>query len=476
MRQLARAEAVNDFTEFLLTDSGSDGKALTTNELLQRGEQIARRQDFGDSSRAELFMVIGRQYQHQGESARAQRLLEEAYQSSRGLPEPSVRGKVSCSLASVLARQGEPARAMVLMREGLSDLPSERQFLADRVYCLLRAGEVSGYALDTKSAIAQVEEALRLMRGSALRSKVLELDALIDLAESYRIAGRNREAISMFEEASVLITALGRGQTSSAVALFNNWGMSLWFLGRPLDAEKALARSIAVLENPEGTSAMTLTNYARVLSSLNRNVEAAAMVERAYASAQQQGEHTIISQSLLVRGSVYHSLGDLPKALQMVAEAEARCQRSLPPNHIAFSAIRSLRWQISQARGELPEALDLANQAVAIAEAAGDGGRPYLPDLLVRRSIVELLLGHSDRAATDAARALEMLRKAAQPGTFSRNLGGAYLAYGQALQARGQGQEARSAFASALEHYEPSLGADHPETRAARRLAGAPTP
>ena len=161
LRQLARAEAVNDFTEFVLTDSGSNGKALTTNELLQRGEQIARRQDFGDSSRAELFMVIGRQYQHQGESARAQRLLEEAYQSSRGLPEPSVRGRVSCSLASVLARQGEPAKAMVLMREGLSDLPSERQFVADRVYCLLRAGEVSGYALDTKSAIAQVEEALQ---------------------------------------------------------------------------------------------------------------------------------------------------------------------------------------------------------------------------------------------------------------------------------------------------------------------------
>jgi len=64
-----------------------------------------------------------------------------------------------------------------------------------------------------------------------------------------------------------------------------------------------------------------------------------------------------------------------------------------------------------------------------------------------------------------------MWQAAAEPGTFSSWRGRAHLALGRALQVQGRSGEARAAFASALEHLEPSLGADHPQTREARRLA-----
>ena len=46
----------------------------------------------------------------------------------------------------------------------------------------------------------------------------------------------------------------------------------------------------------------------------------------------------------------------------------------------------------------------------------------------------------------------------------------AYLTLGRALSAQGKSGDARAALASALQHFESTLGEDHPETRSARQL------
>jgi len=51
-----------------------------------------------------------------------------------------------------------------------------------------------------------------------------------------------------------------------------------------------------------------------------------------------------------------------------------------------------------------------------------------------------------------------MLQQASVPGSFSSDLGRAYLALGRALQAQGKGEEARTAFRSAAEHLQNALG------------------
>ena len=158
----------------------------------------------------------------------------------------------------------------------------------------------------------------------------------------------------------------------------------------------------------------------------------------------------------------------------MLAEVEPRLRKALPPGHYAFTAIPSEQSLIDLARGDLPAALQHANQAVAIYEAAmkaGNAGESGMPMLLLRRSMIELQLARADEATTDAARGLKLLQAAAQPGTFSSSLGRAYLTVGRALQAQGKHEEARAAFASAAEHLQHSLGPDHPDTRSARQLA-----
>src|SRR6266851_2338070 len=110
-----------------------------------------------------------------------------------------------------------------------------------------------------------------------------------------------------------------------------------------------------------------------------------------------------------------------------------------------------------------------ATAETAMKEGRESGG--YLQTFLTRRSELHLQLGHQDEAVEDATRALKMWLAQTQPGTFSANLGRAYLALGRALQAQAKREEAREALKSAVEQMQSALGPDHAETQAARQLA-----
>jgi hypothetical protein len=94
--------------------------------------------------------------------------------------------------------------------------------------------------------------------------------------------------------------------------------------------------------------------------------------------------------------------------------------------------------------------------------------------LLLRRSAFALEAGDADAARSDAARALALASKDAEPGTPSSRVGRGHLAVARAALALGEPSAARAAYAAALTHLEPSLGPSHPETREARRFAEAP--
>jgi tetratricopeptide (TPR) repeat protein len=181
-----------------------------------------------------------------------------------------------------------------------------------------------------------------------------------------------------------------------------------------------------------------------------------------------------MNQALLLRARIYREQGNLANTEEMLAEVEPRLRKALPPGHLAFATLSTEYSLLALARGDLPPALKLANEAVAITEAsmkAGQGGEDYLPFVLIPRSDIERQLGRADDATRDAARALSNLQKSAEPGTFSSFLGHAYYTFGLALRAQGKLEEARAAFLSAAENLQNTLGPDHPDTRSARQLA-----
>jgi serine/threonine-protein kinase len=483
LRQLSRAEAINDLNAFLLSDAAPSGKPFTVNDLLERAERIVERQKDPDAaSRVQLLTSIGQQYTSQDEDARATRVLARAYELSRAVTDPSARARAACALASVLARGSDQARAEPLFQESLRELPDTPQYLPDRAYCLLRGGEVARHRGAAQEAIARVSEAQRLLQQSPYRSELRDLGALMELAESYRNAGQDREASATFEEASARMTRLGRDDTQRAGTLFNNWGLSLGALGRPLEAEKAFHRAIDISRDERGEEAvspMLLVNYARALREVGRLDEAADYAERGYAKARRSDDQVVINQSFLVRAAIYRARGDWKRAEEMLWEVEPLLRQNLPPGHVAFSALALQQALNAQAAGNPGAALDFANRAIAIAEAsigAGGSGSIYLPTALMRRAGIEIQLLRPGDAASDARRALEILQKSSPPGALSSVLGSANLALAQALQAQGRPDEARAAARTALEHFQITLGPDHADTRTARQLAGAEAP
>jgi eukaryotic-like serine/threonine-protein kinase len=477
IRELSRAEAINDLNNFLLYDAAPSGKPFTVDDLLTREERVVgRQQDKHDPNRIDMLIAIGRQYAGEDEDANARRVLTEAYGLSRSISDPSIRARASCALGNALAKESASARNEMLIQEGLGELPDEPQFALDRVFCLLRGSEVARYHGDAQQGVARVEAAQRLLKQMPFQSDVLEMRALLDLGDSYREAGRFREAVAAFEQTSALLIALGRDGTETAGTLDNNWALALYQLGHVLESEKVFRRAIDVsradaAEN--GVSPMLLTNYARTLRELGRVSEAADYAERAGGAAQQAGDDVVVNQSLLLRAGIYRDQGNVARADAMLSEVEPRLLKSLPPGHYAFASLTS-EWSLNALeRGDLQTALQLANHAVAMFEAAmkAGAGSTGLPVLLLRRSRIELKSSQIGPAVDDAARALSLWKAASQPGTLSSTLGRAYLVLGQALLAQGKRDEAHSALQSAVEHLQSSLGPDHSDTISARQLA-----
>jgi len=173
LRQLARAEAINDLNSYVLSDAAPSGKPFTVNDLLARAEDMIRRQHRSDeSSRVDLLISIGRQYTVQDEYTKARSLLEEAYRLSRGLSDVSTRATASCGLAQALSRAGDAPRAEKLFQEGLSALPGEPRYALDRIFCLERGSEVATNGGDARDAVVRAQAA----RGLAIRRERREAE------------------------------------------------------------------------------------------------------------------------------------------------------------------------------------------------------------------------------------------------------------------------------------------------------------
>jgi eukaryotic-like serine/threonine-protein kinase len=477
-RQLLRAEAVNELDDFLLSDAAPSGKPFTVDDLLGRAEYVVKRQHgTDDANRVELLVSIGRKYFGEDEDAKADGILEEAYDLARRLTDHSVRSKASCALAGVLGAEGGLPRAEALVQEGLNELPKKPQYTLDRVYCLQRAAAVAGQRGDSQTEIARIVDAQQLLDSSPFRSDLGDLHIVVDLAEAHRKAGRFREAIAAFEQASRLETSLGRDDTEYAGTLYNDWALALYQSGQPLAAEPVFRRAIEISRadnTEEAVSPMLLLNYGRTLRELARIDQAGDYAERAFVKANKVGRQVVVDQASLELARIYREQGQLERSERMLAAVEPRLHKELPPGHYAFASIAAERSSLALAEGDLHRALDLANEAVTLDEAAiksGGQGANLLPNFLIRQSLAELAVGHSDNAVWSATHAVTLLQAAVPPRTFSCYLGRAYLALGEALEAQGKHEQASASFRSATEHLQNALGPDHTDTRRAQQLA-----
>ncbi|HEY0745400.1 MAG TPA: serine/threonine-protein kinase [Steroidobacteraceae bacterium] len=475
--QMIRAEAIADLNKFLLSDAAPSGKPFTVNDLLDRAEHVAERQKGApDAAQIGIQTAIGVQYLFQEETAKAVPILEKSYLASQSLQDPSTRVRAACALGAAVSYQGNFARASQLIAEGLARIPAEPQYALDRVSCLAFSSLVARNAGDGGKSIAPALSALQVLRGSVFDSDLTELHAVMDVAESYREAGRFREAIPAFSQAAALMEKLGRDDTQTAGTLYNNWALTLSRSGQALQAEAVYRKAIDLSRaDPfdQGVSPLLLNNYARTLRELARLDQAAVTAERAYAIAKQAGAEQTVDQSLLLRAEIYLDQEDALHSSQMLSEVEPRLVRALPSEHYAFAGLYSQQALVAAALRDYPRALALANKAVTVAKSAAESGAQGVSGwsvVLNRRARVELSAGHTEDAESDVREAIRLLEPTISEGSHSATLGNFYLVLARALNARGNAEGAKEAARKAVNQYTPTLGSDNPTTLAALEL------
>jgi len=245
-----------------------------------------------------------------------------------------------------------------------------------------------------------------------------------------------------------------------------------------MEGEKLIHRAILVFSKGEDDPEVVpwqLVSHARAMRDLGHLDQADEQARRGYVTSLKGGDRGGADQARLLSVSIARLRGNPVEAQKLLAELEPPV-RSLPPGDVFPASFLAERALIEQAQGDLSSALNSINQSVSIADASvksGKKGADLIPLFLTYRSNIERLLGRSADAVTDASQALTQLQQAAQPGTFSCDIGRAYLALGLAQQAQGnKAEESHLALRSASTHLENTLGPDHPDTRNARQLTG----
>jgi serine/threonine-protein kinase len=480
-QQLQRSREHDEFLDFLLSDASPSGKALSADELLTRAERIVQKQHSANAdARADLMVWIGGDYSTRDRNVDARRVLEAAYRLTRKSHDPSLRGRASCELANITARDEEVDHAESLYQEAIHELAGDPRFALDYSSCLRTGAEVARDRGDAAAGIERAAAGMRVLRASPLRTAVDEMSAELDLASAYSEAGRDLASLPEFQRSEQLMSELGLDESNFAVLLYNNWGLELDQIGRPLEAERAYRHVLDISRDAGGSefvSPLVLVNHARILRELGRFDEADASAELAYTRAMQLKNEVAINQALMERSAVYVDMRKPELAESMLAQVEPRLQKSLPPTHYAFASVADRRAVILLEKNDLDAAIRQSDRALALIDAivkAGNEGAFIRPALFMDRSEIDRAANRFDAAIRDADQAIELLGATLEPGSYSRKMGLAHLARARALAARHSMDEARKEALYAAAQLEKSAGAGLPEARAARVLAESP--
>ena len=324
----------------------------------------------------------------------ALRLLTQAYDMARTQADPTTHARAACALASAISVGSGGDRAEALFREGISLLPDEPQYALDRIHCLSEGSLVAREAYHADESLLRVQQAQALLPQLRYRSAALELNVLMDLAESYRIAGQYGHAIATFEQAYARTLELGRENTESAGTLYNNWALALASPAnscrpRPCTGARSHQQRRRHGQERLADGAQQPCGDA---DRLGRIDEAQRYADEAYDRARADGDEVIARYALGARARVFRVRGQYAQGTQALTELEQQFHRAYPPECSCFGTIASERGLLAAAHGDGDRAMAEMDKAIAIAE--GDKSRPdALPRILVRRAEVELALG-----------------------------------------------------------------------------------
>jgi tetratricopeptide (TPR) repeat protein len=465
---LGRNEAIVNFIDMMFTEAVPSGQGAVLLQMLERSEKLIDGAFGADpTQQAEILRVLGGYYVTLNLPAKQAEVLGRARDIVARVPDRSLQARLACEHANSLSLLGKSGEAAKMLDEWIAAPDIEPAVAAS---CLQLRAILAQTMADAPAALRHAEAGLARVRTAEPPVPLLEAALLGDVAFAHRLAGRNAEADVAYRQALERLGALGRGEGSEAGRMLIGWGLVRYAMS---DYAGGLDKFQQVLTHfqrrgdgvfPPGI----VGNQAFGLEQLGRYPEALAAYGQSLDAARRNGFVGGQVFSLVGRASVQAALAQLPAAQASLDEA-APLMQSLPPAHSARIRHTLVQARLDLQRGAFEAAGERFTRVIELLSAQG-AATPALASAHRLRAEVLLKRATPAQARADADQALALARRLQGGNPHSDLTGQAWLTLGRVREADGDTAAARDAWTRAHEELQATLGADHPETRAAALL------
>jgi eukaryotic-like serine/threonine-protein kinase len=471
--RLREAEATLHFTTAVLTEGIQKDETISLGALLSRSETIAKRLGRIDATTRNVATeFLASWYIAYGAYEKVERLLTRSIDAfPAGVSSPA-KSRQICERAGAWHQLGRTSEAIAALT---AEIEHARDDPAVAAYCLIRRAALARQTNDAKSALAFALEAQRRYDESGGDAAGSKAQVLGEIAYAYSLNGDADLAQDFYEQAMELFEARGQQEDASALALRNNWGLARLATGNPLQALQLFDQCIAIARGRSPTDApppYLIGNRATALQLLARYDEALTAFDQMLRIAERGNDAMFQVVALGGKAEVARAQGRFDDAQAFLDHAA----EVLSAGNVSSKSTGALRLRRFQAylwadRGRSQDASALFSQLMED-YARLDCCVDSRARILIGRAEGSLSEHQLDRASADAERALEFARAAQGHTPYSFVTGRAWLTIGQVRQAQNRPEEAKKAYASAVNHLSHTLGEQHPDTVRARTAVG----
>ena len=471
--ELRRAEATIDLTGFLLAEATpTEGRPVTNEELLARGDAIIDRRYANDPAMRVHMLMLADRYQENQQYDRWEDTVERAFQSSRGLAEVGLRSRAACAKAHVLVDKAPRERnavAEALLSEAFRDLAEVPDAASDEAYCRVQEADMANTSGDPARAITAAERAVALEEGRGAAAG-RRFDAGVTLASAYMVAGRPESADRANRQLIAMLESQGLGESRDAAIVFQNWSAMWQGEGQHLRAVPLSERAVHIARTRDldrGAAASFVRAYGMALCAVGRCAEAVPFVEEGLAKARTQHSTRRLVAQLVTVSHVSRETGDLDRAAGALKEAEAVLSAGPDASPYLYSLLDRGLARLSLARRDFAGAVKLALRALG---RLADADREPPDTMNLQLTLAEACneRGDFDAARAAAEHALPIALEILGDLPHSLHVGQARLELGVALAGQGHVEEGRAELRKALEHLLASVGPAAASTKRAQ--------
>jgi serine/threonine-protein kinase len=469
---LGRNEAIVDFVDLMFSEGVPAGQSAAVQQMLERSERLVTTAFAGrPDHQGEVLRVLSSYYSMLNLANKQSELLARAREIVEQVPDRSLKASLACSHASALSALNQDDEARRLLATWIEAPDIEAAVAAS---CLQVRAEMAQRDNDAQATLRYAEAGLARLRAGGASVPMLEANLLGDLGFGQRLAGRNAEADRTFQAALDRMRKLGRGESHEAGWIMIGHGLTRYSMADFKGGLDIFERVLRIYETRGDAviSPSIIGNQAYGLELLGRHDEALAAYDRALEASRRSGLVTGEAFALVGRASVQADEGRMGEAQATLDGAAATLAR-LPAAHASRVRAAGVQGRIDAARGDLSGAAARYTGVIELMSRQG-AASPPLATAYRRRAEVSLQRGDVTQALADARKALEVSRSLQADNPHSAWTGQAALTLGQVLLRTGDRAGAREALALAQAQLEPTLGAEHRDTRAARELLAAP--